>query len=427
MKPTDKKIILEETRCLTPEELLRFRDNTMDASSRHRAEMHMVDCPLCSEAAEGIMFVSSASALDKVRDDVKQFSEKGHTTVPARKYWLAAASLAGIAVLAAYMFSEYEKVQHPAVALQKEPVTVPAAENSDAFVAAEPQAPVVSSPVTSSIQAAEAAPPAPLQQTTKEVLLEADIVAEETKDAAEELNEAPAEHTAVKAAPDLQIADNEAALFSKSQVSNQASYPKLLPPTDLKKTRSKTSSKDSKKADSQTSDGNVTYVHNMKVIDYHIDELQSPDAGTATGNSTEPKYENRNQKEAAKAVSDETVRKTTYLDLISVPVAQYKDKKYEAAIEGFDEMLLINPSDRNAMFYKGMSLYHLKRYTESIASLSGPANDVAGPFRDEARFYMAKAYKESGNTAIATDLFSNLVKEGGFYAPRAAEELKDLR
>ncbi len=51
--PTLPKIF-EKTGCLSKEELLAYAGRSIEPSLRHQIEKHLIDCPLCSEAVDGL-------------------------------------------------------------------------------------------------------------------------------------------------------------------------------------------------------------------------------------------------------------------------------------------------------------------------------------------------------------------------------------
>ncbi len=171
----------------------------------------------------------------------------------------------------------------------------------------------------------------------------------------------------------------------------------------------------------------ITYVDNLKVIDYGTEPLDE-DLKPLNEKSTPGKYENKakkNEAAVAEAKSGDVInRKMEYTELISKPIILFNQGRYESAVKEFDEVLKVHPNDENALFYKGMSLYHLKNFNQSATLLSTVSRNSASPFAEEATFYVAKSYLGSGEKQKAKVLFQDIVKGNGFYSEQAAEELK---
>lgn len=432
MNTTDKNTLLEETGCLGRDLLLRYRDNRLSAEERHSVERHLVDCPLCSEALEGLALVSSPVVFDQLNDNIRQLTASGTPSASPRQYWMAAASVSVIVILSAYLYSEYRSVQHPVVVLQHEPAGLPAEENTSVRSASE------TATISKVPSAAAAAAPTPA--TAAAVAENNNRTAPVATQQQGEVAAADATTEAIAAEPVAEQKTEESTDaepffgFNNPPHTNQAAYPKLENPVwiDEKdnskdKTLSETTSKKSVSMNGNTGTANaITYIQNLKVIDYNIDNSGNLKTG-APVKSVEPKYQNRQKKESTDASTAAETRRISYLELLGKPMSQYKNRNYQLAVAGFDEILVIHPGDQNAMFYKGLSLYNLQRFNDAIASLSGPGNDTSSTFNEEARYYMGKSYAALGNAAIAKDIFNALVAGNGFYAASARAELEKLK
>ena len=53
--PDIVKNMFELTACLNHQKLLAYAENTLPSSEKHDAEKHLIDCPFCAEAFEGLM------------------------------------------------------------------------------------------------------------------------------------------------------------------------------------------------------------------------------------------------------------------------------------------------------------------------------------------------------------------------------------
>jgi hypothetical protein len=174
----------------------------------------------------------------------------------------------------------------------------------------------------------------------------------------------------------------------------------------------------------------VTYIDNLKVIDYNLNIPEEPAKGKGVPSGTESKFENKEKKsqdtKAAKSSGMVVFRKTNYINLLTDPVVLFNKKRYQSAIEGFNEILALHPGDENAIFYKGLSFYHLEDYSNAANFLKQLYANPAGTFYEEANFYLAKTYIDSGDTEKGAALLKEVVNRKGFYASKAAEELSKI-
>jgi len=409
-----KNNILKETGCLSADQLLRYSRNKLTHEEKHDAECHLIDCALCTEALEGIALVSSPVVLDQIKNDVRSLTQKGTTggiSIQPKQYWLAAASVSVIVILSAYLYSEYQQAQHPIVALQHEPVQLPAPQETTSKVsnATRPdESAMTSTPPAKSLITNESI-------NTEPSLADNSIVAADELQAPE-TNEAPAaeEQIAETKSPQENVQLNLGKQYS-STYTNQAAYPPIAQKkvavksaeiADSEKIELLETSSGNVSADLFTgaagaaSAGNITYIQNLKVIDYAYSDNTTLKDIPASQNFVDPAYENKQKKELETKSSVASNRKVSYLDLLSAPINNYKNKNYKSALSGFDELLKMFPEDQNAYFYKGMAFYYLGNYTNAIASLSQPGNDTGCTFNEEARFYMAKSYLAIGKTPL---------------------------
>ena len=174
----------------------------------------------------------------------------------------------------------------------------------------------------------------------------------------------------------------------------------------------------------------VTYIDNLKVIDYNLNIPDESAKLKSVPASTESKFENKDKKEqdtkAAKSSGMVVYRKTNYINLLTDPVVLFNKKRYQSAIDGFNEILAVHPGDENAIFYKGLSYYHLGDYSNSAKLLKVLSGNSAGTFFEEANFYLAKTYIDSGDTEKGAALLKEVLNRKGFYAAKAAEELSKM-
>lgn len=404
------KDIFTETGCIKRDLLLRYRDGTLASGDKYEVEKHLVDCPLCSDALEGFMLVSSTASMDEVQNEISDLVNRNSGGTSFQKYWVAAASVAAIVVLSVFTYMQFRDAKDQRMAVSEEVVQSEPVES----ISSNETVPVSDSATPAQIDTE----PAPV-----EILLPKRMAKPEETDAASETEAAPVGEFVFEG--QSQAAQDD----EKSEKEMSAAVPAVTAADELpalvKPLSEKSSVKDIRSVNA--SSNFITYVDNLKVIDYGS-EPQNEESKLLNEKSIPSKYENKNKKQeatAAESKSGELInRKIAYTDLISTPIILYNQARYESAIVEFDKVLLSFPNDENAIFYKGMSLYHLKNYNQSATLLSTVSRNSASPFAEEATFYVAKSYQGSGEKQKAKVLFQDIVKGNGFYSEQAAEELK---
>ncbi len=404
------KDIFTETGCIKRDLLLRYRDGALSSADKYEVEKHLVDCPLCSDALEGFMLVTSAASFDDVQLDVSKLVNRNNGT-SIQKYWVAAASVAAIVVLSVFTYLQFHDAKDQRMAASEEVVQMEAVQSKE-----------VTETVT--LSDSVSAPKTVAEPPPVEIILPKRMAKAE-----DNLAGASAENEAAPVGEAIFQKQNQSADIAEDfslTVDSTPAPSAAVPAISSKSVVQQPTSKDSRSLN--FSSNFITYVDNLKVIDYGT-EVKVEEQKSLKETSTPSKYENKDKKQEAvadEALSGEVVnRKIEYTNLISKPIILFNQGKYDSAVKEFDEVLKIHPNDENAIFYKGMSLYHLKNYNQSATLLSTVSRNSASPFAEEAAFYVAKSYLGSGEKQKAKILFQDIVKGNGFYSEQAAEELKN--
>lgn len=58
--------------CLSYDELLQYKRGTIDDEQKNVIENHLLDCPLCADAVEGVSALESGECIEPVLDEVKE-------------------------------------------------------------------------------------------------------------------------------------------------------------------------------------------------------------------------------------------------------------------------------------------------------------------------------------------------------------------
>jgi len=94
--------IFESTDCLTHKQLLAYADNTLNSVEKHHFEKHLIDCPLCSDAVDGIMNRNNCNETKEIIEDLnieinnKIKSKSSASSWKKYIYNIAAALLIGV-------------------------------------------------------------------------------------------------------------------------------------------------------------------------------------------------------------------------------------------------------------------------------------------------------------------------------------------
>lgn len=108
--------IFQATQCLSSEEIKHYVKGEITGDLRFKIENHLLDCPLCAEAIEGLS--QSEAEIDPVMDDlfesIDQRLQQGSSQSQTKQWWLTfnriAASLVLVLVCgAAFLFFQHNQ------------------------------------------------------------------------------------------------------------------------------------------------------------------------------------------------------------------------------------------------------------------------------------------------------------------------------
>ena len=398
------KDLFTETGCIKYDRLLQYHKGKLTAGDKHDVEKHLIDCALCSDAAEGLILAPAGKAIDEINKSLGELTNPKKDLI-VKNYILAAASIAAIVVLSIFTYQQFKdaKIERTTVAESvKQPEQIQLQNNNQ-------QTDITIADSGIAVQNSTT-----LSQEQSQVQQRALIKNEKYDDVA---YSEPSMQAAPEKLPVLERLKNVAPLDSVTEASELAT----------------TAFNDAvgKSATGTYESGNfITYVDNLKVIDYKDVDSKSISDETEE-KSTAAIYQNKEKKEAAVAEESKSgvsvSRKVTYTGLISKPIMLYNEGRYESAVKGFDEILAIHPEDQNAIFYKGMSLYQLKNFNQSATLLSKVSKVAGSPFKEEAQFYVAKSYIGMQDFEKGKLLLQDIAHANGFYAKQAMSELKNLK
>ncbi len=428
MKSQINTDIFLETGCIKRDLLLNYRDDKLSADQKHEVEEHLIDCPLCADALEGLALVSGTAALDDIHSKVGAITEKPAGS-GSFSYWAIAASVTAVMLLSVFTYMQYKDANEPELAV--------AEKSKPEEVAAEPSLPAIAS-----------------DQAVPDTKVAVNNQLQATKQNSEQ-----AAVVSKVQSPEITVAESDDSKDFQSVVGNTVEEKMedvSIPATKKESTKSEIYLQDASVTDDHTapvvvnlgstyeldktvsnvSHGSympaqvITYIDNVKVIDYHLNFFKQSSKSEPV-KSTPSKFENRSKKSVAEAEEaksgDEVNRKTSYLNLLTDPIVLFNKGRYESSLEQFSQILKINPGDQNASFYSGLCHFHLKDYSKALKLLKPIAANSLSPFYEEAEFYKARTLIASGKIDEGKQLLEQIVNKKGFYANQAAEELTKIK
>lgn len=401
MNSPNYKELFRETGCLSAEMLLRYRDGKLSQDEKHAAEHHLTGCELCSDALEGLSLSKSETALSDINESIRKRYTAGNP-VSAKPYFAIAASLTALVLLSWFAWNQFNSIGDERLA-----VSQTAEEQSLPVITETPSAVVTpEKEIVSSVPKYE---PKPMSEPNGNRTMTA---APET-DAVEE--------KAMAESGSSVVADDAAASTESEAVTDAVTFSAAPAPSPV-------SGVTSSGTFSSNSNQNITYIDNLKVLNY--DETIIVNKPVAASQKATRKSTSNNRQETKDTNAEEAIAMQSgnnYNSAVSGPLMLYNQAKYDAAIRGFRELLRQNPADQNARYYMAMSNYHLGKYDDAIKLLEPLAADNNSPFMEEAMFYLAESYANTGQKVPAYNLYNNIIKNNSYNNQRARDNIKNLR
>lgn len=109
----------------------------------------------------------------------------------------------------------------------------------------------------------------------------------------------------------------------------------------------------------------------------------------------------------------------TYIDYLTTSSEYFSNGQFKLALKHYLTILDTYPDDVNANFYGGLCYFNLGKFEEATLLLKKSYTLGYGNFREEARWFSARAHIERKNDIKAKYLLNEIIEEGGFYSEKA--------
>lgn len=108
-----------------------------------------------------------------------------------------------------------------------------------------------------------------------------------------------------------------------------------------------------------------------------------------------------------------------YIDHLRIILRGFQTQNFNEIIKPFSLILKEFPNDDNALFYRGLSYYHLDQTELSIRDLKAVLENSMSNFDEEAEWYLALNYQKSGQTQKLKSALEAIINRQAFYAKEA--------
>jgi hypothetical protein len=403
--------------CLTYEQIVRYmRDETTPTETR-AIDRHIEKCPLCSDAMEGVMAIGfDAYIADMHRISTKLETENIKAAIETqplkvshknpRRFWLigAAASVAALVTAGVWFNSQDKKAEKTGdIAVQEVMM-----DNATTATIPPPYSDSISANLTTTTAPVAAAPI--ISKDTKQS--NATIASVEARSAKQ--TAPPAEYSLSRAKEDVAVTNEDKETERTIAAPRIVAVPQASEPI---------------RADTyQTAYSQAAALETAReeMPKSEVDKRQKEGVAymPASGYSkTSDSYQG--------AANQMPAQKQEATALSKAKMSAKKDRAVTAAAPSKEKSNAIDYNSKETQLNKaaedlsvGIEQYDYKKYSEAITTFNGILSVVSkGNLYENAQWYLANCYNESGNKAAAKSLFQQIVREKGSFAKMAAKEL----
>jgi hypothetical protein len=345
---------------VTRVQLEQYALGRLDASERHRIELHLEQDPLLRDAVEGLQLPGALPGLKEL-----ERRRPGGSTPALRMLYVGAVIFVGL--VAIVLLVNEDPVPRP------EPARV------------------------------EVIPDRPFKADSALAVLEHELIQASPVPAPQQIGHDPV-HVPVRTIEDsttLQV------LTPRHDTPPVLTAPPSLPtapPTAPPATRS----------------GNrkLAFIHDLKLVDpkelYDRGPWIMEPGGVPAGFADDAERDQRS----------EPPRTMPYLNFMDVALGKFIRNDHRGCLEDLLFLMGQYPKDINARFYAGLCCYNLGLLDRAKAYLAAVVSDPIDTFREEAAWYLALTIERAEGLDAARPHFEQVQAGGGSYAARAAGKLK---
>jgi len=451
--------IFSNTTCISKETMLRYINKQLPKEELHKAETHMLDCELCTDAYEGLALTQNSSMLFAIDNQIDKRVSGGVAKTPIMRNLMMAASLIAIVFGTYFTFNLFnETINNDGnLALNK---TVQAKEkeaseniNNKGFLTGielendnkEVIPELVSENVVPEVLVSEVE----MVDDVIEEMAESPIVASAEAFSLDEIEDVEMEEEIVVEAevklkdalkePSTvtEIAMTESVVVERHEAITEKRENKSLSKQRKKNSNSRAVSSAPAYADALGSvvEERIATPQNIRIIDgyktvNYLEEYQkvydSENEMAVDLSGVSAGYANKFDKEEAEKVKEEATIEITYKETLEQAIQLYKNEKYRAALSEFDHILTKHPEEVNAQFYSGLCFYHLGQNASAIKKFNKVFKNKEAEFNEEASWYKALTLINMNDKTSAKKVLKKISEDDGFYKVKAEEKLKGL-
>lgn len=407
--PSDKHKIFNISGCLTEDALIKYVKGQCNSEISRQIELHLTDCPLCSEAVEGLMEMKEPEKTPIILEETFQhlFGKQEKTkipiipiTKPQNKRGLKVLYY-GIAASFLLLAGSFFAIRYLAMDNKSELSMLDSAEEG------------VSASKEKSV---EFAPP---DSFSRDEIDDDDVSLEDKTQNNRNANHIVFEMSTNKSPEEEKVVGGEKA-------NSGAGYTVIVDDLFLSSDADEViPGKDKMKEDNRIEETEVVVVDRVQRMDVGVVENLPVAGKTETSGSNQRSTKGGNKKSAAAQTPACNDTPSTQKDM-NDGLNLYKEGDYWGANEEFEKALSLEPDNGQALYYSGMSHFYNNDYANALRLFNQLLKNKNSVYYQSAQWQIAVIQIRQGETKDATRTLSRIIDENGTYRKQAEDEIQKL-
>jgi len=401
------KRIFAPSGCLEKDTLLDYLAGKTDATQTRAIEMHIADCPLCSDAVEGLSLMDSPAHIETLLQEIKpgalNFRQDEFVlpaaTGQARTRTLQKRIYIGIAASLALLVASYFSIGYLGMSNMKKDT-----------ISYEAPAKTEESP--------EMSAPAEVTKTNEVMAPGGSLV--KSKEGAGESGYYFKDQSEQSVATGKVSTDDSKNLQKGPIESDYSGNLEGLFAIDGDAEDERGGDKVAELNDADRN-GWMAEEKAVDVVTVTTGESVSRSAKKESGkNDNQPAAAGDVMQNAVGGAQEQPQRE------INDGLEAYKQGDYRDATLQFDQALKSDPGQPQALYYNGMSFYYLHQYNDALKQFQKVLKDKKSQYYEASQWQIAIIYIESGDVRQALKTLNDIIDGNGTYRHPAEEAIKNL-
>lgn len=400
---SDQHKVFTPSGCLTQEALQAYVKGHCSPEVLRKIEIHLTDCPLCSDATEGFAEepgnLSALSRLDNIRKQLFQEKEEETRVIPliAPVKKTKNRQILYISIAASFILvcTSFFAIRYLVMNSQQDQVSMTAYQETDKSE-------------NTGETAEEAVPDAAGQIISDSMSPRKDMTDHNrnNKDIPDPVKEGAKGGTVIMPGTLDMIADDETykSIVNEVYFSVDADLGLVELPVEEKQV---VASEDENKLPEQTKNKET-------------DKVEQTVAGTRTNGAT-GKTQKKSEVQQAPASATGDAR-----DELNSGMESYREGDYSGAAEKFDRALVNEPDQAQALYYSGMSYFYTGDYDQALQMFGKVVKNRKSSYYHAARWQISVIQIRQGKTQEARKTLNAIIDEDSPYRKQAEEEIELL-